>query len=1133
MDEGLQKKVAACVDAAEGADVALANALASVEAAVLVELAGHAVAAVRAAVAKALQGREEPALLELAATLAVDEYQDVRVALARVIADAPQWPLPDGAVRRLLDDDHDEVRKGAARAASRRPSMEPLAAERLLDDDDWEVRDVLAQGLGEAGGFAAFAALLTALAHDDDWDVKRSAARSADKRLGALEEELAAAGDEDLPPATLASAAGLIDQVGRRRAPALAAWLEERTKHAVDLDKLRRIGTDLTGQAVRGALPRAHRVDGPVATLHGILTATEGPRSAVLVGASGCGKTAVVHELVHRLQGEGWHVLRVSPSELLAGTVYLGEWQTKVRELVRACGRPKRVVVYVPGAHELSEAGRASSSDLSIGTMLAPAVEAGDIALLGEASSEAWLQGTRRDRTLRRLFQSVELQPVGGPATRAILTRVADELGADLDAEAIERLIELGDLYLPDVAQPGRAVGLLRRVVEKHGSAPDARAMLATLHDSTGVPIDFLDDAVPLDLDATRAFFEARVMGQPDAVERVLELVTLAKAGLADPDRPNGVLLFVGPTGVGKTELARALAELLFGDAARLKRFDMSEYATYEAFERLIGAQGGAGLLTDAVREQPFGLILLDEIEKAHTNVFDLCLQMFDAGRLTDGLGRTADLRNTIVILTSNVGAAVQIEAQVGFAGTAPPPPDPDAVQRELRRAFRPEFLNRVDHVVHFRPLALETADRIARREVARVVERSGITRRELLVDVDPSVVSLLLAEGYSPAYGARPLKRTVERRVLLPIARRIATGAVVPGSVLQVFARDGRVVVEVLEPEIHEDEPAEVEARHFDEVRARVDALSESAAPLEDRKAALLERSNAVDFWSDRPTALAVLDEVHRLDRVLDDLRRLEDDVERTAANPDPRRAAAFVARHERAATCLELAFTAPHLDDAWVRIESVRGRSGGLGAVERQARAYRAFARRHRFECTVVDDRAGGEPLVDAVVLHVAGASAHALLAGEAGVHRWMRTDAADGRKRVRRELVRVEVLRAPPQAEPLPPADVQVEARELAGARGRLGEAPNVEVTLLHRPSRTSLVTWSHAPREQAVHTAQLLLRAQLDVPPAAGSPQVVRSYRLGPAPLVSDRRCGVTSGRLDRVLEGELEPFLAAK
>lgn len=574
--------------------------------------------------------------------------------------------------------------------------------------------------------------MITSLAEEGFEPLARECASAAERQLGALHGAAPAA----LPP--LAVMNGALGKLRGWRGGSFTKLRELLTQHeapVLNLAALATFGRDLTAEAERGRLTRGFHVDDQVDALVRVLAASES-RSAVLIGASGVGKTAIVHELAHRLMahpGGAWRVFRIVPSELLVGTKYLGEWQTRVKELVDLCAAPHRVLLYVPNLEELSDVGKASNDQSNVATMLAPHIETGRIALLGEATPEAWARGLGRDAALRRLFARVEVPPMRRREAREVLELVAAEAEVDVTTDAFDRLIEVAEMYLSETELPGRAVGLFRRMVQ----AGEARRyepsdVLRTLHDATGVPADFLDDAVPLRRDVVRAFFEARVMGQPGAIDRVLDLVTLVKAGLADPSKPSGVLLFIGPTGVGKTELARALQ--LLGDPQRLVRFDMSEYASYESYERLIGSAQRTGVLTEAVRQHPFSVLLFDELEKCHANVFDLFLQLFDAGRLTDGQGRTVSFRRTIVVLTSNLGAKVETDHSIGFGADARvrPQPSAESILAALGGFFRPEFLGRIDHVVVFDPLSPETADKIARREVERVLGRSDSAAQAL-----------------------------------------------------------------------------------------------------------------------------------------------------------------------------------------------------------------------------------------------------------------------------------------------------------------------------------------------------------------------------------------------------------------
>jgi ATP-dependent Clp protease ATP-binding subunit ClpC len=358
-----------------------------------------------------------------------------------------------------------------------------------------------------------------------------------------------------------------------------------------------------------------------------------------------------------------------------------------------------------------------------------------------------------------------------------------------LETTAIERAWTLQRRFATEGSPIGRTIDFIRRTLRRAAEEGAVRLESHDIVDSfcrdTGMPAVLLRDDRVLNLEVVSRQLALRVMGQARAIDKVVDVVGVTKAGLSAADRPLGSFLFVGPTGVGKTELARALAQFLFGHEERLIRLDMSEYAQLDGYSRLIGEGSREGDLTAPVRRQPFCVLLLDEIEKAHANVFDLLLQVLGEARLTDAQGRTTRFQNTIIIMTSNLGVE-SLKPAMGFSAGASGSGDGYTIhfRREAEKFFRPEFLARVDQFIAFEPLSLETIEAIARRELDEVGRREGMLSRDVRLAVDDEVMAELARRSFDIRYGARPLKRLIEQQVVEPLAMRLAQWAVDgPGS--------------------------------------------------------------------------------------------------------------------------------------------------------------------------------------------------------------------------------------------------------------------------------------------------------------------------------------------------------------
>jgi ATP-dependent Clp protease ATP-binding subunit ClpC len=512
------------------------------------------------------------------------------------------------------------------------------------------------------------------------------------------------------------------------------------------------------------------------------------PHSVLLVGASGVGKSAAFHELVRR-RGDGcfdktpfW---ATSGARLVAGMSGFGQWQERCAGLVREAAGTK-AIVHLGNLAELLSVGKSTHNQQGIASFLRPHIARGELLCVVECTPEQLAVMEREEPHVLSALVHIHVAPADVQKTRRILEAVANRSGLAVSSDAVDEIVRLHARYASYSAFPGRPLRFLKNLLIDAGrgdsSAPlgkerGARAVTpgdvtAAFARETGLPLFMLDDAAPLDLDHVRNWFTSRVVGQPEPVNLLCDLLATVKARLARPRKPLASLLFIGPTGVGKTELAKCLARFLFGSEDRMVRFDMSEFADPLAAQRLIaGTQDGEGLLTARVREQPFCVLLLDEFEKADSAVFDLLLQVLGEGRLTDAAGRVADFSNAAIILTSNLGAQTFQVGAVGFASAREQRNAREHFVSEVRKFLRPEMFNRIDAVVPFALLDETTVLSIARREIDAIRRRDGIRNREVQLNISHEAVAHLARRGFDPRYGARPLKRAIERDLLVPLA--------------------------------------------------------------------------------------------------------------------------------------------------------------------------------------------------------------------------------------------------------------------------------------------------------------------------------------------------------------------------
>ena len=545
-----------------------------------------------------------------------------------------------------------------------------------------------------------------------------------------------------------------------------------------------------------------------------------------IIGDPGVGKTSIIEGLVKRINSgdvpyylKNKHIINVDISSVVAGSTLRGEFEQRMNNALYEAAKNKDIILFFDEIHMLMEAGGSSTdSTMTASNILKPAINKGDIQIIGATTFGEYKKYVEKDKAFERRLQPITVNEPNVEQAIEMLNKVSDVYcdyhNAKLCNGVIEAAVKLSDRYISDRKLPDKAITVLDSAaahVKKHMENDDniiitIDDIIATVSGISGVDIKTLSNEGKDLVKNLPEYLKKHVIGQDEAIESVAKAIRRNKVGINDPDKPIGTFLFVGPTGVGKTELVKALAIEFGGGIKSLIRFDMSEFMEKHSVSRLIGSPpgyvgfGSGGQLTEAVKHNPYSIILFDEIEKAHPDVYNIMLQILDDGQLTDSEGTKVNFRNCTIIMTSNAGYKARVnESHIGFGNHNSSEVDKEKETQEamkaLEKTFKPEFLNRLDRVVVFNSLSKEDNFKIIDLLLSKVADR--LAEKHIYVEWDTSVKEMLLEVGFDSRYGARNLKRAIQENIEDTLADRIIDDEITSGDRIVVKYIGDAVVVE------------------------------------------------------------------------------------------------------------------------------------------------------------------------------------------------------------------------------------------------------------------------------------------------------------------------------------------------